>query len=105
MQMLHAVPVVHKPDTLKGFRRASCGTGDRPVLKDHDRAAAAHYADIVDMESAAVVQACSRYGVKCYIFKVITDTAGCGVRDIIKNMLATRNSLFDCFRDQVLPLI
>ncbi len=104
-QLGRAMPVVHKPDTLKGFRRISCGTSDRPMLEESDRAAAAQFTDIVDMEGAAVIQACEMYGVKCYLFKVVTDTAGCGLRDIIQNILATRNSLFECFRDRVMPLI
>ncbi len=104
-QMQHATPVVHKPDTLKGFRRASCGTADRPVLEAHERARAAQFADIVDMEASAIVQACGRYGVKCHIFKVITDTEGSGVRDIIRNMVLTRNSLFEFYRDRVAPLV
>lgn len=100
-----SMPVLHKPDILKGFRRASCGTGDRPALETHERAHAAQFADIVDMEASAIAQACGLYGVTCHIFKIITDTAGFSVRDIIRNMVATRHALFEFYRDRVAPLL
>ena len=98
-------PVVHKPDTLKGFRTVSLATQDRPVLKDLDRMAAGKLADLVDMEGAAVVQVCQAFGISVNIFKIVTDTAGCTPREILVNMLKTRDSLFEFFRDRVLPKI
>lgn len=104
-RLLSDEPTVHKPDTLKGFRMVSLATQDRPVLKEADRIAAGKYADLVDMEGAAVVQACRAFGVNVYLFKTVTDTAGCSTKDIIINMLSTRNSLFEFFRQRVMPVI
>jgi nucleoside phosphorylase len=104
-RLLSDDPVVHKPDTLKGFRMASLATQDRPVMKDLDRMAAGKYADLVDMEGAAVVQACQVLGASVYLFKIVTDIPGCSVKEIIVNMLKTRNPLFEFFRERVAPVI
>ncbi|MBN2158762.1 MAG: hypothetical protein JW807_05155 [Spirochaetes bacterium] len=104
-QLLRRGPVVHKPRTMKGFATATLATQDRPAISDSDRSAAGEYADLADMEGAAVAQACGAYGVDAYLFKIVTDTAGCTVREIIVNMLKTRNSLFEFFRDRVLPRV
>ncbi len=98
-------PVEHRPDTLKGFSLATLATQDRPVLEEHDRSAAGKFADLVDMEGAAVVQACRALDVEVNLFKIVTDTAGCSVKDIIGNIVATRNSLFEFFRDRVMPAL
>jgi nucleoside phosphorylase len=96
-------PVVHKPDTIKGFRTVSLATQDRPVLKGLDRMAAGKLADLVDMEGAAVVQVCQAFGVSVHIFKIVTDADECTPREILVNMFKTRDSLFEFFRDRVLP--
>lgn len=96
-------PVEHRPDMLKGFTGATLATQDHPVLEEDDRIAAGAYADIVDMEGAAVVQACRTFGVDVYLFKIVTDTAGYGVKEIIGSIAATRNSLYDYYRDRVVP--
>src|SRR3990172_1755624 len=88
-------PVIHKPDVLDGFSQAALATQDRPVLAPEDRAAADQYADCIDMEWAAIVQACRAYGIKVYLFKIITDTAESGESDIIRNILNTRIRLFE----------
>jgi nucleoside phosphorylase len=104
-RLLSGKPVAHTPDTMKGFLLATLATQDRPVFDPAQRAAAAHYADLVDMEGAAVVQACRAYGSEAYLFKVVTDTPLSGKREIIPNMLATRNSLFEFFIERVVPLL
>lgn len=96
-------PMTHKPDTMRGFRRASLATRDRPFLDDDDRHAAAAYADLVDMEGAAVVQACRAFGVDVYLFKIVSDLHGSGTTEIIGNMVATRGALFEFFRDRIRP--
>jgi nucleoside phosphorylase len=98
-------PVVHKPDTLKGFHTVSLATQDRPVLKGLDRMAAGKLADLVDMEGAAVVQVCQAFGVSVHVFKIVTDADECTPREILVNMFKTRDSLFEFFRDRVLPAI
>ena len=96
-------PVAHKPDTMRGFRRASLATRDRPFLEDDDRRAASVHADLVDMEGAAVVQACRAFGVDVYLFKIVSDTHGAGTEEIIGNMIATRGTMFEFFRDRIRP--
>jgi len=98
-------PVEHRPDTLEGFSLATLATRDRPVLEKEDRTAAGIYADLVDMEGAAVVQACRALDLEVNLFKIVTDTAGCSVKEIIGNIVATRDSLFEFFRDRVMPLL
>jgi nucleoside phosphorylase len=98
-------PVAHKPDTLKGFRTATLATQDRPAIRPADRAAAGKYAGLVDMEGGSVVQACRAFGVKAYLFKVVTDNDGCGAMEIIRNMLSTRKELFRFFSERVLPAL
>lgn len=98
-------PVEHRPDILEGFDLATLATQDRPVLEKDDRSAAGKYADLVDMEGAAVVQACRALDVEVNLFKIVTDTAGCSVKEIIGNIVATRNSLFGFFRDRVMPVL
>lgn len=98
-------PMEQRPDILPGFTTASLATQDRPILKEQDRQAAGVYADLVDMEGAAVIQACRAFGVKVHLFKVVTDTAGCSVAEIIRNIAATRKALFEFYRDQIMPLL
>ncbi len=98
-------PAEHRADTLEGFAVASLATQDRPVLTDEDRAAAGKYADLVDMEGAAVVQACRALDASVHLYKIVTDTPGCSVRSIIKNIMHTRDSLFEFCRDRVMPLL
>lgn len=98
-------PAEHRADTLDGFAVASLATQDRPVLSDEDRAAAGRYADLVDMEGSAVVQACRALDASVYLYKIVTDTAGCSVRSIIRNIMHTRDSLFEFCRDRVMPLL
>jgi adenosylhomocysteine nucleosidase len=103
LHLLTGRPMKHKPDTMRGFRRASLATRDRPFLGVEDRHAAAAHADLVDMEGAAVVQACRAYGVDVYLFKIVTDTHGAGAKEIIGTMIATRGSMFEFFRDRIRP--
>jgi adenosylhomocysteine nucleosidase len=98
-------PVVHMPDTLTGFRTVTLATQDRPVVTEPDRIAAGKIADLVDMEGAAVVQVCQAFEVSVNIFKIVTDTDECSPKEILVNILKTRNSLFEFFRDRVLPKI
>ncbi len=98
-------PVEHRPDTLEGFPFASLATQDRPVLKQDDRLSAGRYADLFDMEGAAVVQACRSLDVAVHLFKIVTDTTECSAKEIIGNIVATRDSLFEFYRARVMPIV
>jgi adenosylhomocysteine nucleosidase len=98
-------PEVHKPDTLEGFDLASLATHDRPVLTQQDRARAGKLAELVDMEGAAIVQACRAFEIKAFLFKIVTDTASSGKMEIIKNIIHTRGLLFHFFIEKIMPAI
>jgi len=104
-RLLSLKPTIHEPDILKGLTTASLATRDKPALTPRERAAAARYADLVDMEAAAVVQACRAFGVKVYVFKVVTDTAETNKMEIIKNILLTRSALFEFFVEKIRPVL
>lgn len=103
--LVHGRPMTHRPDTLKGFPGATLATQDRPILVDEDRRDAHRHADLVDMEGAAIVQACRAFGVPVYLFKIVSDTPGHGRKDIIERIAAVRHDLFAFFRERVLPAI
>jgi nucleoside phosphorylase len=97
-------PATHAPDLLDGFATASLATRDRPVIGEADRAETALLADLVDMEAAAVVRACRDASTPVYVFKVVTDTAGHSLLEIIGNIRTYRIHLYDFFAERVLPL-
>ncbi|MBN2078590.1 MAG: 5'-methylthioadenosine/S-adenosylhomocysteine nucleosidase [Spirochaetes bacterium] len=103
--LVHGRPMTHRPDTLKGFPCATLATQDRPVMEDDDRREACRHADLVDMEGAAIVQACRASGLPVYLFKIVSDTAGHGRKEIIERMAAVRHDLFAFFSERVLPAI
>jgi adenosylhomocysteine nucleosidase len=100
-----AGPVTHAPDLLDGFATASLASRDRPVIGEADRAATAGLADLVDMEGAAVVQACRGASTPVYVFKIVTDTAGHSLLEIIGNIRTLRKHLYDFFTERILPLV
>ena len=104
-RLLSLKPTIQEPDTLKSFATASLATRDRPALTPRERAIAAKYADLVDMEGAAVVQACRAFGVKVYVYKIVTDTSESGKIEIIKNILLTRSMLFEFFIEKIKPML
>lgn len=97
-------PHEHTPDIMKGFSLAAIATQDRPTLECGERRALAAKARLVDMESASFIQACRKFGKKCYVFKFVTDTpAHTHGSDIVDNIEKYRGQFFDFFRQSVLP--
>ncbi|TFH39341.1 MAG: hypothetical protein E4G96_09220 [Chrysiogenales bacterium] len=101
--LVHGRPMIHRPDTMKGFTRASLATQDRPVIGGEERLAAAQHADLLDMEGAAIVQTCHAFVVPVYLFKIVSDTTGHGRKEIIDRMLTVRHDLFAFFMERILP--
>ncbi len=64
----------HSADMLQGFATAVLATQDKPVILPEERASVAAFAQLADMEGAAVVQTCRRFNVPCYLFKFVSDT-------------------------------
>ncbi len=92
-----------KPHVLKDFATAVLATRDTPVIEAGDRQETARHADLVDMEGAAVVQACRLFGVTCCLFKIVSDTPEHGKdMDIIFNIRRVRKLLFDFYRKHIL---
>lgn len=73
------------------------GTGDRfnDSAADHDLLTKTLGADVRDMEGGAIAQVCSDCGVKCSIYKIISDVYGSGstTEQYLKNLEICANSL------------
>lgn len=94
---------IHKPDILKGFSMARLATQDRPVLDPSERKKLSKDTDLVDMEGAAVVQACRFFERQCYLFKLVSDTPEHNKSsDIILNIRRYRTKLFEFVDERVL---
>ncbi len=91
-----------KPDVMEGFELAALATQDRPVIEPSHREELSRYAELVDMEGASVIQACSLFKRKCYLFKIVTDTPRHHEIDIIKNVYATAGKMFEFFKENIL---
>ncbi len=99
-------PYVHKPDILEGFSCAKIATSDHPVIDRKERKKISLTADLVDMESASVIQTCKKFNTRCYLFKFVSDTPEhIKNADIVKNIEKHRTAFFDFFRQSVVPLL
>lgn len=105
-QFKSKAPHKHIPDILEGFSYAKIATLDRPVLDPAERQQLSKTADLIDMESASVIQTCRKFGTGCYLFKYVSDTPEhTRDNDIIENIKIYRNAFFSFFRQSVLPLL
>jgi len=95
-------PYIIKTDVLDGHDTASLATGDIPIVPHEDRRALADFAELVDMEGAAVVRACRRYNVKSYLFKAVSDTAETPEEELIPGLKKVSGSLFEYFVKKVI---
>lgn len=93
---------ISAPDIFPQFSKASLATQDKPVVTQDERAAVSKHADLVDMEGAAVVQACRLWGAKCYLFKIVTDTPEHEEDEIINNVISTAEKMFKFIKSEVL---
>ena len=99
-------PHKHIPDIIEGFSYAKIATLDRPVLDPAERQKLSKTADLIDMESASIIQACKKFKTKCYIFKFVSDTPEhTRDNDIVENIKIYRNTFFSFFRESVMPLL
>jgi len=94
------------PDILEGFSYAKIATLDRPVIDPIERKKLSKTADLIDMESASIIQACRKFKTPCYVFKFVSDTPEhTKDNDIVENIRQYRNDFFSFFRESVLPLL
>jgi len=92
------------PEIFDGFATATLATSDRAVVSNDDRMETAKFAELVDMEGAGFLQACKRFSLLGYIFKIVTDVPGMEKdSDIILNIRKTANNLYLFFNDKLLP--
>jgi len=99
-------PYVHKPDFLEEFSHAKIATSDHPVIDPVERKKISLLADLVDMESASVIQTCKKFNTQCYLFKFVSDTPEhINDTDIVENIKKYRDPFFDFFRQYVMPLL
>ena len=97
---------IHIPRQLEDFPTAVLATRDSAVTELAERSETAAYADLVDMEGAAVVQTCRRFRTDCYLFKFVSDSsAEDDTVNIRKNIEQYRDVFYTFFQDSVLPLI
>lgn len=88
------------PDILQGFPLATLATQDRAVVSVIEREEVGKLASLVDMEGAAFVQACRLFGVKAYLFKIVTDTPShTDNNEIVENIRRLRDRLYCFFMD------
>jgi adenosylhomocysteine nucleosidase len=99
-------PRVHHPHVLPGYREATLATQDRPVITRDLRAEVAPFADLVDMEGAAVVQTARRFETPCVLFKFVSDTPDLpGETDIVE-CIGQHGAAFCRFvSESVLPVL
>ena len=99
-------PVVKQPHILDGFPTATLATQDRPVIDPEQRQKVSLHADLVDMESASVLQACRKFDIPCLLFRFVSDTPDDpDHHDIIRNIELYRDGLARFFIDSVLPAL
>jgi adenosylhomocysteine nucleosidase len=102
-QFKSKIPYKQSPDILDGFPYAKIATLDRAVLDPSERQEISKTADLIDMESASVIQASRKFNTKCYIFKFVSDTLEHTTDDdIIKNIREHRDSFFNFFLKSIL---
>lgn len=61
------------PEKFELLPARTLATRDRVVVSKEDRLALSKIADIVDMEGAAILQACKKFGKSCSMIKFISD--------------------------------
>ncbi|HPA15364.1 MAG TPA: hypothetical protein PKV75_08870 [Desulfobacterales bacterium] len=95
------LPHEHTPDTIPGYPTVTLATQDRPIKDPSERRMIFPQAEIMDMEGAAVVQACRLLQIRCLLFKFVSDNPQ--NHDIKNNIVRYRDSFRDFFCNKVLP--
>jgi adenosylhomocysteine nucleosidase len=93
-----------RPDVMKGVKTASLATQDRPVIETAHRQEMSEHADLVDMEGAAVIQACMLLNAGCFLIKYVTDTPEHEAADIIDNIRNCEESVFRFVKTNILKI-
>jgi len=99
-------PMVYKPHVFDGFQNARLSTSDRAITDPEERMEISRFADLVDMEGAAIVQACRIFETRCYLFKFVSDTPEhIEDNDIINHIRKYRTSFYEFFHRAILERV
>ncbi len=99
-------PWVQTPDTIDGFSNAALATQDKPINDIETFRELSAVADLVDMEGASVLQAARRFGIKCLLFKFVSDTPlHAGKSLIVENIREHVRPFCEFTSDTVIPRI
>lgn len=94
------------PEVLEDFPTALLATQDVPVVDEKKRKELSHYADLADMEGSAVIQAARKFGARCYIFKIVSDTSEhSDDRTIVENIRALGNNFSEYIIERILKAL
>lgn len=92
---LHGKTDIPAADLIPGCREGVLSTGDLPVLDPGERKKLSAEADIADMEGAAVIRTCRKFGVKCRLFKVVSDTGNTPPEEIMESIRKSSACLYE----------
>ncbi|MBS3808684.1 MAG: hypothetical protein KGY38_00830 [Desulfobacterales bacterium] len=97
-------PFRYVPCVLEGFSTARTATRDEPVIDPLERRMALSFAELSDMEGAALIQAARKFQTPCLLFKFVSDTPGHTTGDEIPGLIRRhRDGLFEFFTASLLP--
>jgi adenosylhomocysteine nucleosidase len=94
------IPHEYIPDVVKGYPTAILATQDKPIREPVERQRISSEAELVDMEGAAVAQACRLLQIRCMLFKFVSDNSQ--DHDIINNIIRYRDPFRKFFCKKVL---
>ncbi len=94
------------PDLLDDFPSALLATQDVPVVDEKKRGELSLIADLADMEGAAVIWAARKFGARCYLFKIVSDTSEhSDDRRIVENIKMLGKELSDFIIERILKAL
>ena len=80
-------PFQYTTDTIQSMETATLATCNIPAIDPIQRQNLSAYAQLIDMEGAAVAHTCKKFGVTCHLLKYVSDTPEhVHDRDIVKNI-------------------
>ncbi len=82
------------PEKFEPLPAKTLATRDRMVVSKDERLALGKIADIVDMEGAAILQACRKFGKSCSMIKFISDRLSDNENDLIRKGITELRSEF-----------
>ncbi|MFW6297543.1 MAG: hypothetical protein ACOC03_03480 [Desulfosalsimonas sp.] len=69
-------PFCHSAHIMEGFASARLATSEKPVLDPEERMKTAAFAELSDMEGAAIIQTAQKFQTRCFVIKFVSDAPG-----------------------------